>query len=59
MAQSNTAMTRRGFLIASGAVGGGLLLTATLPFIRRDTEAANDSGPYAITIFARISPGAW
>jgi len=45
MAQSNTAMTRRGFLIASGTVGGGLLLTASLPFIGRDTEAASYSGP--------------
>jgi isoquinoline 1-oxidoreductase beta subunit len=56
MAQSNTAMTRRGFLIASGTVGGGLLLTATLPFIGRETEAASDSGPFPVTIFARISP---
>ena len=56
MAQSNTAMTRRGFLIASGTVGGGLLLTATLPFVGRETEAASDSGPFAVTIFARISP---
>src|SRR5258708_32651753 len=56
MAQSNTAMTRRGFLIASGTVGGGLLLTATLPFVGRETEAAGDSGSFAVTIFARISP---
>src|SRR5258707_4606241 len=56
MAQSNTAMTRRGFLIASGAVGGGLLLTATLPFIGRNAEAAGDSGPYPVTIYARIAP---
>jgi isoquinoline 1-oxidoreductase subunit beta len=56
MAQSDTAMTRRDFLIASGAVGGGLLLTATLPFIGREAEAASDSGPYAVTVFARISP---
>ena len=32
------------------------LLTATLPFIGRETEAAVDSGPHPVTIFARISP---
>jgi isoquinoline 1-oxidoreductase subunit beta len=56
MTPSNTAMTRRGFLIASGTVGGGLLLTATLPFFGRETEAASDSGAYPVTLFARISP---
>jgi isoquinoline 1-oxidoreductase beta subunit len=56
MTQSTTALTRRGFLIASGTVGGGLLLTATLPLIGRATEAASDSGPHPVTIFTRISP---
>jgi isoquinoline 1-oxidoreductase beta subunit len=55
MAQSNTAMTRRSFLVASGAVGGGLLLTATLPFRAGGAQAAGDS-EYPVTIFARISP---
>jgi isoquinoline 1-oxidoreductase beta subunit len=56
MTPSNTAMTRRGFLIASGTVGGGLLLTATLPFVGREAAAAGDSGAYSVTLFARISP---
>lgn len=56
MTQSNTAMTRRDFLIASGAAGGGLLLTATLPSFGHETAAAGDSGSYSVTLFARISP---
>ncbi|HMK86403.1 MAG TPA: molybdopterin cofactor-binding domain-containing protein [Steroidobacteraceae bacterium] len=48
-------MSRRGFLVATSAVGGGLLLAATLPLGKGSAWAAGDQ-EYPITIYARISP---
>ncbi|MCC7461802.1 MAG: xanthine dehydrogenase family protein molybdopterin-binding subunit [Gammaproteobacteria bacterium] len=53
--------TRREFLVASTAVGGGLLLAATVPLavrsaqiVGRGTGSAGDTHP--LTIYARIAP---
>jgi isoquinoline 1-oxidoreductase beta subunit len=55
MATLNLNFSRRSFLVAGGAVGGGLLLTATLPgFLKRAKAAGTEE--YPITVFARISP---
>ena len=55
MATLNTNFSRRSFLVAGGAVGGGLLLAATLPVFPKGAKAAG-SDEYPITVFARISP---
>jgi isoquinoline 1-oxidoreductase beta subunit len=47
-------MSRRSFLMAGGAVGGGLFLAATVPFSGNAWAAESDD--YPITIYARISP---
>ncbi|MGD0490485.1 MAG: molybdopterin cofactor-binding domain-containing protein [Steroidobacteraceae bacterium] len=52
---ATNSMSRRSFLIAGSAAGGGLLLAATVPFSRQTAWAANDD-EYPITIYARISP---
>jgi isoquinoline 1-oxidoreductase beta subunit len=46
-------LSRRAFLIAGGAVGGGLILSATLP-----AWARTETGPreYDLTLYARIDP---
>ncbi|MGA2396506.1 MAG: molybdopterin cofactor-binding domain-containing protein [Steroidobacteraceae bacterium] len=56
-------ITRRSFLVAGSAVGGGLLLAATVPFGRSrawadgtGTAAGAGNAEYAITLYARISP---
>jgi isoquinoline 1-oxidoreductase subunit beta len=55
MATLNPNFSRRSFLVAGGAAGGGLLLTATLPGFMKGAKAAG-SDEYPITVFARISP---
>jgi isoquinoline 1-oxidoreductase subunit beta len=55
MATLNPNFSRRSFLVAGGAVGGGLLLTATLPGFLKGAKAAGTE-EYPITVFARISP---
>jgi len=55
MATLNPNFSRRSFLVAGGAVGGGLLLAATLPVFPKGAKAAG-SDEYPITVFARISP---
>jgi isoquinoline 1-oxidoreductase subunit beta len=55
MATLNLNLSRRSFLVAGGAVGGGLLLTATLPGFLKSAKAAGTE-EYPITVFARISP---
>ncbi|HTV95399.1 MAG TPA: molybdopterin cofactor-binding domain-containing protein [Steroidobacteraceae bacterium] len=63
-------MTRRGFLTAGAAVGGGLLLSATWPMRRGFAQGASPAGDAAkagdpgqavdgaqpVTLYARISP---
>jgi CO/xanthine dehydrogenase Mo-binding subunit len=41
-ASANSSASRRGFLQAGAAAGGGLLLSLSLPFANRDAEAAAD-----------------
>ena len=49
------ALSRRGFLTASLAAGGGILFAATFPSLRSTAIAAGaDAG--MVTLFARISP---
>ena len=48
-------VSRREFLLASGAVGGGLLLTASIPFLGRAAMAA-EASEHQVTIYARIAP---
>ncbi len=50
-------LSRRAFLVASGAMGGGLLLTATIPPAGYATASwAADAAEYPITVYARVSP---
>jgi isoquinoline 1-oxidoreductase subunit beta len=53
-ANPTDAMSRRSFLVASVAAGGGLLLSATFPSIKRAAAAGADAS--MVTMFARISP---
>jgi len=57
MAEAGSSLTqplsRRAFLVASGAIGGGLLLTATVPAWAR---AASGPREYDLTLYARIDP---
>jgi len=48
---SDTDLSRRGFLAASAAAGGGLILSLTLPFGRSDAASPEDFAPNA---FIRI-----
>jgi isoquinoline 1-oxidoreductase beta subunit len=48
-------LSRRRFLVASGTIGGGLLLTVTVPFLGRASEAAGND-VHQITMYARIAP---
>jgi CO/xanthine dehydrogenase Mo-binding subunit len=50
-----TVMTRRGFLAASGSVGGGLLLAATIPGWVRTAAAGEAAREQPITVYARIA----
>src|SRR5258706_1652620 len=50
-------ISRRSFLAASGAVGGGFLLATTLPLAATAAESASgNASSYAITVYARVSP---
>jgi isoquinoline 1-oxidoreductase beta subunit len=50
-------VSRRSFLAASGAVGGGLLLATTIPLAASAAEpASGDASSYAITVYARVAP---
>jgi len=53
-APQRSGVTRREFLLASGAVGGGLLLTASIPLFGH--AAAAELGEQQITIYARFAP---
>jgi isoquinoline 1-oxidoreductase beta subunit len=55
MAASPLEMSRRSFLTASVAAGGGLLLCTTFPILQ-STAAAPGADGSMVTIFARISP---
>jgi len=48
-------VSRREFLVASGAVGGGLLLIASIPLLGREAMAA-EAAEHQVTIYARIAP---
>jgi isoquinoline 1-oxidoreductase beta subunit len=49
-------MSRRAFLVASGTLGGGLLLTATIPLAGYAPQAAAaGTSDYPITVYARIA----
>jgi isoquinoline 1-oxidoreductase subunit beta len=54
-ANPTDAMSRRSFLVASMAAGGGLLLSATFPAIKGSASAAGADASM-VTMFARISP---
>jgi isoquinoline 1-oxidoreductase subunit beta len=48
-------ISRRSFLVASGAVGGGLLLTATFP-LAGNAKALTGTNEAQVTMYARIAP---
>jgi isoquinoline 1-oxidoreductase beta subunit len=50
---SANAVSRRGFLQAGAAAGGGLMLSLRLPFANRDAEAASADG-FAPNAFIRV-----
>ena len=52
---SQSPLSRRGFLTASLAAGGGILFAATFPSLR-DRAMAAGSDASMVTLFARISP---
>src|SRR3984957_18074341 len=54
-ALSQKALSRRGFLTASLAAGGGILFAATFPSLRGTAMAAGADASM-VTLFARISP---
>jgi isoquinoline 1-oxidoreductase subunit beta len=54
-AAQHSGVSRREFLLASGAVGGGLLFTASIPFVGRAATAA-EASEHQVTIYARIAP---
>jgi isoquinoline 1-oxidoreductase subunit beta len=51
--QSTKDITRRGFLQAGSAAGGGLILTLRLPFTKREAEAA-DTDRFEPNAFVRL-----
>jgi isoquinoline 1-oxidoreductase beta subunit len=57
-ALSTAALSRRSFLAAGGALGGGLLLATTFPALAEVGPAATSGGAGAaqITLYARIAP---
>src|SRR5580700_5110346 len=52
---SQSPLSRRGFLTASLAAGGGILFAATFPSLAGSAIAAG-AGASMVTLFARISP---
>jgi isoquinoline 1-oxidoreductase subunit beta len=57
-ASENSIVSRRGFLQAGAAAGGGLLLSMSLPFPNRDAEAATADG-FTPNAFIRIERDGW
>jgi isoquinoline 1-oxidoreductase beta subunit len=55
MHADGNAISRRSFLIASGTLGGGLLLTASVPIFARTPEASA-AAEHQVTLYARVSP---
>ncbi|MBX5462477.1 MAG: xanthine dehydrogenase family protein molybdopterin-binding subunit [Steroidobacteraceae bacterium] len=49
-------VSRRAFITASAAVGGGLMLDLSLPLYARSSEGAMSRGPATLNAYIRIAP---
>jgi isoquinoline 1-oxidoreductase beta subunit len=54
LAVGQQVISRRVFLIASGTVGGGLLLTTSFPLLSKTTAGA-DAAEHQVTLYARVA----